>query len=329
MVHELLFLQLVGDQQKKQEHPLPLFPCSAYYTNWCFGGIEGVPWHWHQELEFMILIKGQVQVQFAEQTIDLQEGDGFFCNTRSLHRITMKNCQVCCVNSLVFDARLISGGPGTVFDEKYIYPLLSARTFSGLALHQSDPVHREVLSHIKAAHAGCKGEETGYEYDVRYHLAKALLLIWKENQKHLSLTPRETSKMERIRRMLDYIHMHYASPITVSDLSAAASICERECQRCFQKFLRQSPMDYVQQYRIQMAGKLLMETQDSVLDVGLATGFSNPSHFCKVFRTHMHCSPAEFRKAYQKKASCAVNSAKTTALQQITKGGDVTKSPPV
>ncbi len=302
MIHELLFLQLAGDQQKKQQHHLPQFPCSAYYTDWNTGGIEGVPWHWHQELEFMTLIKGHAQVQFAEQNAELQEGDGFFCNTRSLHRITMKDCNTCCANSLVFDARLISGGPGTIFDEKYIYPLLSARTFFGMTLYWSNPTHREILIHIKAAHSDCKKEETGYEYEVRYHLSKALLLIWKENKKELFPTLQGTPQMERIRRMLNYVHMHYASSISVSDLAAAANICERECQRCFQKLLRQSPMDYVQQYRIQMAGKLLLETQHPILDIGLATGFSNPSHFCKVFRSHMHCSPAEFRKTYRKKA---------------------------
>lgn len=300
MINELLFMQLASDQQKKQEHDLPQFPCSAYYTDWHKDEIEGVPWHWHRELEFMTVVKGRVQVQFGEQTAELNEGEGFFCNTRSLHRIIMKDCDTCCVNSLVFDARLISGGPGTIFDEKYIYPLLSAKAFSGMALFLSDEKQREILLHIKAAHAGCKTEEMGYEYDVRYHLSKALLLIWKENEKYLSPAQQGTQQMERVRRMLDHIHIYYASAITVSDLADAANICERECQRCFQKILHQSPMDYVQQYRIQVAGKLLLETQDSILDIGLATGFTNPSHFCKVFRAHMHCSPAKFRKEYAK-----------------------------
>jgi len=300
MINELLFMQLASDQQKKQEHDLPQFPCSAYYTDWHKGEIEGVPWHWHRELEFMTVKKGRVQVQFGEQTAELQEGEGFFCNSRSLHRIIMKDCESCCVNSLVFDARLISGGPGTIFDEKYIYPLLSAKAFPGLALFLSDQKQAEILRHIKAAHAGCKDEEMGYEYDVRYHLSRALLFIWKENEKYLSPAQQGTRQMERLRRMLDYIQENYASAITVSDLADAANICERECQRCFQKILHQPPMDYVQHYRIQMAGKLLLETRDSILNIGLASGFSNPSHFCKVFRSYMHCSPAKFRKEYAK-----------------------------
>lgn len=300
MINELLFMQVAGNQQKKQQHDRPQFPCSAYYTDWHRSAVEGVPWHWHPELEFMVVVKGCVQVQFGGLTALLQEGEGFFCNTRTLHQIAMKDCESCCVNSLVFDARLISGGPGTIFDEKYIYPLLSARAFPGLTLTPSDRQQREIIQHIKAAHANCKNEEMGYEYDVRYHLAKALLLIWKENEKYLTSPQLGTQQLERVRRILEYIHLHYMDPITISDLADAANICERECQRCCRKVLHQSPMEYVQQYRIQAAGKLLLETRDSILDIALATGFSNPSHFCKVFRARMHSSPAKFRREFAK-----------------------------
>lgn len=41
---------------------------------------------------------------------------------------------------------------------------------------------------------------------------------------------------------------------------------------------------------------LLIETKMSILDVELAVGFSNPSHFCKIFKDYMNRSPAKFRR---------------------------------
>lgn len=295
MISELLQMQISSNQQKKQIHDNPHFPCTAYYTDWHRHKIEGVPWHWHKELEFMTVISGKAIVRFGDQSHLLESGDGFFCNSGSLHQVHMENCERCHVYSLVFDAGLISGGVGTVYDEKYVYPLISSRTFSGTALFRSNDTHRTVLEHLKKAHQSCRDEIYGYEYDVRYHLSKALLLLFQENQEMLSSNIPASRQTDRIRKMLDYIHQNYAAPITVSDLAVSANICERECQRCFRKILHLTPMEYVQQYRIQMAGKLLMETKDSVLDVGLAAGFSNPSHFCKVFKQHMHCTPADFR----------------------------------
>ena len=296
MVSELLLMQLASDQQKKQTHDSPHFPCSAYFTDWNHHKIEGVPWHWHKELEFMVVVKGKVRLSFADQTYLLRIGDGFFGNSRCLHSMQMVDCDNCCVNSLVFDANLISGGPGTVFDEKYIYPLISSKSFTGLALSHSNDDHQEVLNHMRIAHKSCRGEEDGYEYEVRYHLARALLHLLKTNQDALTADTAGSRQMNRTRQMLDYINQHYSSTITISDLASSANICERECQRCFQNILHQSPMDYIQKYRVQMASKLLVETKMSVLDVGLAVGFSNPSHFCKIFKEYMNISPARFRK---------------------------------
>lgn len=295
MVSQLLLMQLASDQQKIQLHNSPDFPCSAYYTDWQIQKIRGVPWHWHRELEFMFVVEGNVHVWFDNQDFILQEGDGVFCNSRCLHQFQMTRCDRCRVHSLVFDHQLICGGPGTIFDQKYIYPLISARSVPGSILLGTDSGHRQILDHIKTAHQFCQEEPPGYEYDVRYHLSKALLLILEENRALLQASPSGALQVGRVRNMLDYIHQNYASPITLSSLAASANICERECQRCFQKVLHQSPMDYLQQYRMQMAGKLLLETNDSILNIGLAVGLSNPSHFCKIFRKHMSCSPAKFR----------------------------------
>lgn len=296
MISELLLMQLASDQQKKQTHDQPQFPCSAYFTNWEPHKIEGVPWHWHRELEFMVVIKGQTQVSFDGKTFLLHRGDGFFCNSRTLHQIQMADCTYCSVNSLVFDASLISGGPGTVYDEKYIAPLVSSHSFSGMILSHLNDRHQEILNHIRIAHKNCQEESDGYEFEVRYHLSQALLHILQQNRDALSAESSGSRQMSRVRKMLDYIHQNYASPVSITDLSLSANICERECQRCFRQILQQSPMDYLQQYRIQIAGKLLLETQLSVLDVGLSVGFSNPSHFCKIFKSYMNLSPGRYRR---------------------------------
>lgn len=100
----------------------------------------------------------------------------------------------------------------------------------------------------------------------------------------------------RTRAILDYIHHHYFEPVTLSDMAASASICEREMQRCFRADLHLSPITYLQNYRIHIARKMLLESRQSVLEIGMACGFQNPSHFCRIFRKHTGSSPMEFRQ---------------------------------
>ena len=101
--------------------------------------------------------------------------------------------------------------------------------------------------------------------------------------------------LDRIRKMLGHIGHNYASEITIADLAESAGICQREVQRCFKQILRQSPVNYIQAYRIQMASQMLMKTEESVLNVGMACGFPNVSHFCRIFREHTGLSPKKFR----------------------------------
>ena len=296
MVNELKLMELASDQQKIQKHNEPLFPCSAYYTDWKKTGINSVPWHWHNELEFMFVVEGSMTVHFGDVDEPLKENDGAFINAKNLHAFNMLDCEHCRARSLVVDPLLLTGGADTIYFRKYIEPVITAVAFSGMVLHHDIPGHRTILEHIKTAHDYCMDEPDGYEYDVRYHLSKALHLICADSREELARLENVSVHSRRIREMLNYIYHHYDEDISLKDLAASAGICEREAQRCFKTDLGYSPIGYLQRYRIHIACKLLLENGDSVLDTGLACGFPNPSHFCRIFRKYMGVTPLSYRK---------------------------------
>lgn len=297
MIAELKWMELASGQQKVQVHEQLLFPCSAYYTDWRRGLIEGVPWHWHDELEFMFVGEGAARVEYGPCDAILAAGDGYFCNSRTLHRIAMIDCARCRVNSFVVDARLLSGGKGSIFDAKYLRPVTACPSFPGVVLRASDSGQREVLDHVRAAYRACREEPFGFEYEVRYHLGMAAALVLRICADALNARPGGVDEdRERIQRMLTHIHQHFAGKLTVSDIAASAGICGREAQRCFRRVLKQSPADYVRQYRMQMARGMLMDADRSILDIGMACGFENPSHFSRIFRENTGQTPSEYRR---------------------------------
>lgn len=296
MISELILLDLASDQQKIQKHDHVMFPCSAYFTNWKKDGLRGVPWHWHRDLEFMFVVRGNVTGYFGGEQVSLRQGDGFFVNTGNFHSIELDNCDSCQVRSFVFDPVLLSGGTDTVFAEKYVKPIITVSAFPGAGLYDREPVQHEILEHVKLAHYACESEEDAFEYDVRYHLSKALYYVYKENEQLLSEKSGIIVHSHRTRAMLDYIHKHYDETITLADLAQEINVCEREVQRYFRKDLNTSPISYIQQYRIHIASKMLIDSEQPITEIGLMCGFSNSSHFCRIFREHMGSSPQSFRK---------------------------------
>ncbi len=304
MLREMTTMEIMSGGQKLQEHSSPLFPCSAYYTRWSETGLHGVPWHWHRELELMIVKDGSARVFFGDKSALLSAGDGYFCNANTIHSIQMETSPHCSVHSLVFSHEIISGTADTVFFKKYTEPLVSAKNFPGLALYSGNPQHQEILTAIDKAHSACGSEELGYEFMVRNELSRAWLGIF-QNSGDLFSAPlgENLTEVNRIKTMLSYIQRNYGDNISVSDLALAANICVRECHRCFDRVLHTSPGSYIQQYRIQMASIMLRDTSMSILEVGLSAGFSNPSHFSKIFRQHMGISPSRYRSGYDKSAT--------------------------
>ncbi|MCR5175515.1 MAG: AraC family transcriptional regulator [Anaerovibrio sp.] len=293
MITKMSAISLAADKEKEQMHDSPLFPCSVYYSDWQKGGIESIPWHWHKELELMYIDSGSVLVELAGERTILQAGDGFFCNSRVLHRFRLvgEKCRVC---YLVFDDSLISGGVGTIFYQKYISPIVFDRAFSGKFLFKKNKKDKGTIKEIQAAYTAARDEVLGFEHDIRYHLGKALLGLG--HHTNITALKQLTPTMERIKEMVDYIHCHYSEPFEIDQMAFHAGVSAREAQRCFRSMLKISPKQYIQNYRLQMAEEMLVETNESILSIGLACGFSNPSHFSKAFRLYRGCSPHEYRR---------------------------------
>ncbi len=60
-----------------------------------------------------------------------------------------------------------------------------------------------------------------------------------------------------------------------------------------------TPVEYIQNYRIQMACRLLAETDQAVTSICHACGLGSSSYFGKIFREHTGCTPVEYRRKWQ------------------------------
>lgn len=57
------------------------------------------------------------------------------------------------------------------------------------------------------------------------------------------------------------------------------------------------PIRYLNNYRIQCAKKLLIDSNFTIANIAESIGFINPNYFCRAFKRHNNgISPSEFRK---------------------------------
>lgn len=104
------------------EHGTAAFPIACYHDDL---QAEPVPWHWHEELEVLVVSEGMILATAGGEKFRLGKGEGLFINAGVLHGDWPLNAGSCRLHSMVFHPRLVGGNPDSVFWQKYLQPLLT------------------------------------------------------------------------------------------------------------------------------------------------------------------------------------------------------------
>lgn len=104
-----------------------------------------------------------------------------------------------------------------------------------------------------------------------------------------------------VRRALRFLEANLNQVLTPALIAERSYVSVSHLHRLFHDELDTSVMEYVVRLRLNKARSLLIETDMPVTEVSELCGYSNPSHFSRVFTKHEHCSPRDFRKRHQKR----------------------------
>lgn len=101
---------------------------------------------------------------------------------------------------------------------------------------------------------------------------------------------------ERIEQVLEYITTEYAQPLELETLARLAYLSPSRFAHLFKSQLQQSPMQYLEQYRLERAAEKLLVGNDSIEQIAATVGFVNAFHFSTRFRKHFGQSPSNYRR---------------------------------
>lgn len=100
----------------------------------------------------------------------------------------------------------------------------------------------------------------------------------------------------KLRRVLDAMHAQLADDFRLAHVARIAGLSEYHFSRLFKRATGLSPSQYFIRLRMRRAQHLLLETDRSIIDVGLEVGYSSPSHFSQVFRREVGVTPSAYRQ---------------------------------
>lgn len=267
------------------------FPCAVYFSDIDIYTASEIAWHWHKEIEIVVLYEGNVSLETAKESIILKKGDGVFINSEELHYFKKIGDEKCVLISYVFDKSLVIGDKGSIIERKYIEPLVQNKTLSLFKI--SEKLSRK----LEEVFFEYEDKKFGVEINIRNILSSVLLEIIIENRE--KLIEKKTYKnldSQRIKGMLDFIQKNYSNELTLKEIGEAVFIGERETLRCFARTIGISPIEYLKKYRVKVAANLLTTTDLPVTEICIQCGFNSPSYFSKSFQRVFNVTPREYRK---------------------------------
>ena len=112
-----------------------------------------------------------------------------------------------------------------------------------------------------------------------------------QDSQRLSIPTRIGVRHPRLAAVIARMEANLEDPISPAQLAADAGMSTRQLERLFRRYLNRSPKRYYMETRLARARNLLMQTEMSIIEIALASGFSSPSHFSKCYRAQYGSTP--------------------------------------
>lgn len=252
--------------------------------------------HWHEDIELIYILKGQMNYEINGNTVRLRDHCVLFVNSRQLHYGFSADKEECHFICVLFHPSLLRVNP-KIF-QTMAEPIISNEEIEFLLFGERDGEDYRSLSCLMRELADL-GEcaAPGFEWEVAGNLCK----IWSVIFRHCEALPGKLvngahADRQLQRDMVSYIFSHYTEPLTLQDIAASGNVSRSKCCLIFNKFLRESPIDFVNSYRLEKSCQQLRNTAKSITEIALSCGFNHSSYFTKLFTRKYGCTPSQYRE---------------------------------
>lgn len=248
--------------------------------------------HWHDDLEFILILEGQMSYDVNGQKISLQTSEGIFVNSRCFHYGYSDAHAECLFLCILLSPQLLS--INTYFVQNCLNPLIQNTHFPYQKLSPAIQWQNAILRDLEALYE--ENPESIQPFVILEKSAHIFRLL-SENMNFFPDYDKNAEGILALTAMIGYVQKNYPNKILLKDISSAGNCCKTKCTSLFQKYLSTSPMLYLNRYRLEKSIFLLRNTALSITEVAYACGFSNTSYFCELFHKYYHITPMQCRRS--------------------------------
>lgn len=249
--------------------------------------------HFHEGIELICVLDGEFICQTNASTFELVKSDVCFINNMQLHRLAKKDQSP--AHCLTLEIKISTLAKLKDYYEKFLLSFIDNPLMAHVKLDVENKSTKEIYNLIESLSNLYKEKPYAFEFEIVAdvfliirHLTIALLNSKNEKESY-------DSNVALLRHMISFIEEHYFEDIMLDDIAEYGNVSLSKCSRLFKQYTSLSPVTYLIDYRLHQSRIMLQESDDSISTISLACGFTQQSHFGKMFLRAFGKTPREYR----------------------------------
>ena len=277
---------------EKKSHVSPQFPYNTYLCSIPLD-FSLVPAHWHNDVELIVIKKGTgtIAVDMEPQTVSA--GDIILVRPGQIHSISQHDNDTMEYENILFRPDLLYSQNTDLRTLEYFDLYFNPEYNLPWHIDHSNSCHKKLAECINAIDTLCGERPRYYELSVKGYLFQFFYLLFSCQESPVYSTGRKS--LDKVKKMIAYIEEHYMEPISVQSAADYMGFSNSHFMKFFKQNMHTTFTSYLNHYRLTIAGRLLLTTDDNILVISEKTGFNNLSYFNRLFKQYFHMTPREYR----------------------------------
>lgn len=247
--------------------------------------IGNVNAHWHNAIEILYDVEGEVDVTVNNVFFKLEENDLILINSCDVHSLYSKN-----------GATLIA----VQIDYKEFLKIVNDQSLRLNVNSTIDKTHEKELNKLrKDIITLIRIDSLPNKYGLKNLIyLNSLLDNLTENFIDTTSEIKINKNLGKLKEITQYINDHYNENLSLEDVSDKAGVTPQYFSSFFKKNVGLSFLDYYSSVRLEKTLRDLMNCDDSIIDVAFRNGYDEPRTFVRAFKKKYGLLPSDYRKTH-------------------------------
>ncbi|NKF08574.1 helix-turn-helix transcriptional regulator [Clostridium gasigenes] len=269
------------------------FPFRLFFND----GYVITPHHWHEDIEIIYLIEGDVKAGVNNELYNLKKDDILIIPPGGVHyflkEMDYSERAVIQFRMAIYDTFLTGNK-----DRVAIKPMFNKCRF----LSEGDEFYELMRNEIKSIIKEYEQKDNGYKIFLKarlYDLAGILMRYMPKDCEDINYD-KQKERLGKLDNVMRYVEKNYSDKIVLDEIANVAGFSKFHFARFFKENTGMTFIDYLNNFRISMAEWTLINEDCSITEVSFKTGFNSIKTFNRVFKQLKGCTPMEYRKIVDK-----------------------------